>query len=60
MEKARGKEKVDQKMNQIVSVPLRTMVEVWLGHDTILAATRAERLRIEGTRKGSASRTRSP
>ena len=34
-----------------VSAPVRTLVQVWLGHDTIDAAARDERLRFEGTRK---------
>ena len=34
-----------------VSAPVRTLAEVWLGHDMIRAAARAERLRFEGTRK---------
>ena len=34
-----------------VSATVRTLAEVWLGHDTIRAAARAERLRFEGTRK---------
>ena len=34
-----------------VSAPVRALAEVWLGHDTIAAAARAERLAFEGTRK---------
>ena len=33
-----------------VSAPVRTPAEVWLGHDTIRAAARAERLAFEGAR----------
>ena len=34
-----------------VSAPVRTLAEVWLGHDTIRNATRNDRLRFEGARK---------
>ncbi len=34
-----------------VSALVRTLAEVWLGHDTIRAAARAERLAVEGARK---------
>ena len=34
-----------------VSAPVRTLAEIRLGHDTIRAASRAERLAFEGTRK---------
>ena len=34
-----------------VSAPVRTLAEIWLGHDTIRAAARAERLAFEGARK---------
>ena len=34
-----------------VSAPVRVLAEVWLGHDTIRAAARAERLAFEGARK---------
>ncbi len=34
-----------------VSAPVRTLARVWLGHASIRAAVRAERLAFEGTRK---------
>ncbi len=34
-----------------VSAPVRVLAEIRLGHDTIRAASRAERLAFEGTRK---------
>ncbi len=34
-----------------VSASVRTLAEVWLGHDTIRAAMRAGRLAFEGARK---------
>jgi len=34
-----------------VSAPVRALAEVWLGHATIRAAARAERLAFEGARK---------
>ncbi len=38
-------------VNLCVSAPVRTLAEIWLGHDTIAAAARAERLAFEGARK---------
>ncbi len=34
-----------------VSTPVRALAKVWLDHDTIRAAARAERLAFEGTPK---------
>ncbi len=33
-----------------VTAPVRTLAEIWLGHDTIRAAARAECLRFDGAR----------